>query len=337
MEEQTTHVPQQQPAHNTTVTPAMSASASMLSLSFLFLISFGPVGLSHAASKCSVPTPLINIPIFPTDIDLLQFALNLEHMEADWFLYGALGYGLDAVAPELVMGGPPPIGATKANLDNVTSAIMAEFGYQEVGHLRAIKSMVGGFPRPVIDLSGKHFAKIFDDAFGFHLDPPFDPYLNSVNYLLASYVIPYVGLVGYVGANPNINGYLSKRLLAGLLAVESGQDAVIRTLLYKRANEVVQPYKNLTVAEFTTKVSELRNKLASCGVKDEGLLVPVGWGAENKTNSNVLSANVNSVAYKRTPAEILRIVYGTGDEGTPGGFLPNGGDGAIAKGLLKFA
>ena len=114
----------------------MSASASVLSLSFLFLISFGLVGLSHAASKCSVPTPLINIPIFPTDIDLLQFALNLEHMEADWFLYGALGYGLDAVAPELVMGGPPPIGVTKANLDNVTSAIMAEFGYQEVGHLR---------------------------------------------------------------------------------------------------------------------------------------------------------------------------------------------------------
>ena len=78
--------------------------------------------------------------------------------------------------------------------------------------LRAIKSLVGGFPRPVIDLSGKHFAKIFDDAFGFHLDPPFDPYLNSVNYLLASYVIPYVGLVGYVGANPNINGFLSKRV-----------------------------------------------------------------------------------------------------------------------------
>ncbi|URD79517.1 desiccation-related protein [Musa troglodytarum] len=302
----------------------MAASASVLSLSFLFLISFGLVGLSHAASECSAPTPLIDIPIFPTDIDLLQFALNLEHMEADWFLYGALGYGLDAVAPELVMGGPPPIGATKANLDNVTSAIMAEFGYQEVGHLRAIKSTVGGFPRPVIDLSGKHFAKIFDDAFGFHLDPPFDPYLNSVNYLLASYVIPYVGLVGYVGANPNIN-------------VESGQDAVIRTLLYERANEVVQPYKNLTVAEFTAKVSELRNKLASCGVKDEGLLVPVSWGAENKTNSNVLSANVNSVAYKRTPAEILRIVYGTGDEGTPGGFLPKGGDGAIARGLLKFA
>ncbi|URD83287.1 desiccation-related protein [Musa troglodytarum] len=295
----------------------MAASASVLSLSFLFLISFGLVGLSHAASECSAPTPLIDIPIFPTDIDLLQFALNLEHMEADWFLYGALGYGLDAVAPELVMGGPPPIGATKANLDNVTSAIMAEFGYQEVGHLRAIKSTVGGFPRPVIDLSGKHFAKIFDDAFGFHLDPPFDPYLNSVNYLLASYVIPYVGLVGYVGANPNIN--------------------VIRTLLYERANEVVQPYKNLTVAEFTAKVSELRNKLASCGVKDEGLLVPVSWGAENKTNSNVLSANVNSVAYKRTPAEILRIVYGTGDEGTPGGFLPKGGDGAIARGLLKFA
>jgi hypothetical protein len=36
------------------------------------------------------------------------------------------------------------------------------------------------------------------------LSPPFDPYLDPTNYLLASYVIPYVGLVGYVGTIPNL-------------------------------------------------------------------------------------------------------------------------------------
>lgn len=77
---------------------------------------------------------------------------------------------------------------------------------------RAIKSTVGGFPRPLLDLSAKNFAKLFDHAFESPLVPPFDPYLNSLNYVLASYVIPYVGLVAYVGTNPNINGYQSKRV-----------------------------------------------------------------------------------------------------------------------------
>lgn len=43
-----------------------------------------------------------------------------------------------------------------------------------------------------------------DDAFGDPLRPPFDAYRNSINYLLASYVIPYVGLTGYVGASSNL-------------------------------------------------------------------------------------------------------------------------------------
>ncbi|KAM0954354.1 hypothetical protein DsansV1_C01g0010151 [Dioscorea sansibarensis] len=177
-----------------------------------FFFSCLPFSLSSFNPKCEPAPPIIPIAVYPTDVDLLQFALNLEHIEADWFLFGANGRGLDAVAPELAMGGPPPIGARKAKLDPVTQRIIAEFGYQEVGHLRAIKSTVGGFPRPLIDLSGHNFAKIFDDAVGFHLNPPFDPYRNSLNYLLASYVIPYMGLVAYVGTNPNINGFVSKRV-----------------------------------------------------------------------------------------------------------------------------
>ncbi|KAK6930314.1 hypothetical protein RJ641_004408 [Dillenia turbinata] len=45
--------------------------------------------------------------------------------------------------------------------------------------------------------------------------------------------------------------------------------------------------------------------------------------------------NQNSVAYDRTPEEILRIVYGSGNESVPGGFYPKGGDGKIAKSHLK--
>ncbi|KAL5996072.1 Ferritin-like catalase Nec2 [Asimina triloba] len=304
---------------------------------FIFLSCFvvlASVCVALNRSECAADRPVIDVPIFDDDVERIRFALNLEYLEADFFLFGAFGHGLDSVAPELAMGGPPPIGAKKANLHPVVKKIVAEFGYQEVGHLRAIKSTVGGFPRPQLDLSQHHFAKLFDDAFGHPLTPPFDPYANSINYLLASYVIPYVGLVAYVGTNPNINGYVSKRLLAGLLGVESGQDAVIRSLLYLHAGSAVDPYK-YTVAEFAARLSKLRNKLADCGVKDEGLMVSRKLGAENKTSSNILSANENSISYSRTPAEILRMVYGTGDEGQPGGFLPQGGGGEIAQKFLK--
>ncbi|XP_077219272.1 ferritin-like catalase Nec2 [Tasmannia lanceolata] len=286
--------------------------------------------------KCE-PSPPATFawPIYPEDVDLLRFPLNLEHLECDFFLYGAYGYGLDKIEPELAMGGPPPIGAQKANLDTRTRNLIGEFGLEEVGHLRAIKSTVGGFPRPLLDLSAHNFAKLFDMAFENPLSPPFDPYQNSLNYMLASYVIPYVGLVGYVGANPLLNGYVSKRLVAGLLGVESGQDAVIRHYLYDRAEERVHPY-NYTVAEFTSHLSDLRNRLAMCGIKDEGVVVPPKSGAENKSSTNVLSADPNSLSYARTPREILRTVYGTGDEHRPGGFFPNGGNGRIARQYLEM-
>ncbi|XP_058077161.1 ferritin-like catalase Nec2 isoform X1 [Magnolia sinica] len=313
----------------------MAVSGFSVSLLFFFLcLGYFAPGCLTEDPACVSPPPLNGTPIFPDDVDKIQFALNLEYLEAEFFLYGALGYGLDGVAPEIAQGGPPPIGGKKANLDRLTHQIIEEFGYEEVGHLRAIKSTVGGFPRPLIDISSKNFATIFDNAFEKPLSPPFDPYISSVNYLLASYVIPYVGLVGYVGTNPNINGYVSKRLLAGLLGVEAGQDAVIRALLYERADELVLPYKR-TVAEFTARVSDLRNRLANCGIKDEGLFVPLQLGAENKTTSNILSANADSLSYARTPAEILRTVYGTGDESKPGGFFPEGGSGSIARGFLK--
>jgi hypothetical protein len=69
---------------------------------------------------------------------------------------------------------------------------------------RAIKQNVRGFPRPLLDISAANFGKIVEQAMNTTLDPPFNPYENSLNFLIASYIIPYVGLTGYVGANPKL-------------------------------------------------------------------------------------------------------------------------------------
>ncbi|XP_059462533.1 desiccation-related protein PCC13-62-like [Corylus avellana] len=271
-----------------------------------------------------------------SDVNLLEFPLNLEFLEAEFFLYGSFGYGLDKFAPNLSRGGPPPIGARRAKLDTFTRDVIKQFALQEVGHLRAIQRAVKGFPRPLLDLSAASFAKVVDSAFGRPLKPPFDPYATSLNFLLASYLIPYVGLTGYVGANPKLQGDSSKRLVAGLLGVEAGQDAVIRALLYERAAVKVQPY-GITVAEFTNRLSELRNKLGRAGFKDEGLVVPPVKGAEGRIVGNVLAGDRDSISYGRTPEEILRIVYGGGDEHVPGGFYPKGANGRIARSHLNAA
>ena len=117
------------------------------------------------------------------------------------------------------------------------------------------------------------------------------------------------------------------------MGVESGQDAVIRALLYERAQLKVLPY-GASVAEFTDRISKLRNKLGNAGLKDEGLVVPKELGAEGKVSMNVLAGDKFSLAYARTPEEILRIVYSSGDEHKPGGFYPKGADGRIARSYL---
>ncbi|KAL6271810.1 hypothetical protein ACE6H2_028721 [Prunus campanulata] len=317
---------------------ATSSISYCFSVAFVFLFALDILSFQVMTASVHVAN----------DTDQIQFALNLEFFEAEFFLHGALGKGLDDISPNLAQGGPPPAGARKANLDILVAPIIEEFAYQEVGHIRAIVQRVGGFPRPLLNLSRQNFAKLFDEAVGFALIPKFDPYANSINYLLASYLIPYVGLTGYVGTLQNLTTpatrgvryghayFPSLKLVASLLGVEAGQDAVIRTLLYERGNQIVLPYP-LTVAEFTNRISELRNKLGKSGNKDEGIRVPITLGAENKTTSNVLSADVNSLSYARTPPEILRIVYGTGNESLHGGFYPQGANGKIARTCVTVA
>merc|ERR1712183_572547 len=89
------------------------------------------------------------------DVVLLEFPLNLEYLEAEFFLYGAYGYGLNKIAPNLTKGGPTPIGAKRGKMDNFIRDVIKQFALQEVGHLRSIQNAVKGFPRPLLNLSAE--------------------------------------------------------------------------------------------------------------------------------------------------------------------------------------
>lgn len=77
---------------------------------------------------------------------------------------------------------------------------------------RAIKRAVKGFPRPLINLNKELFAQIVDQAFGQPLNPPFDPYANSLNYQLAAYITTVVGPNIYVGIIPKLQNTESKEV-----------------------------------------------------------------------------------------------------------------------------
>lgn len=109
----------------------MSSCMSLLLcfLILLFVPSFHASDLDDEISRNRLPR---------SDIDLVEFPLNLEYFEAEFFLWGALGYGLDVVDPSLTMGGPPPVGPKRAKLSPLIRDVIAQFAYQEIGHLRFI-------------------------------------------------------------------------------------------------------------------------------------------------------------------------------------------------------
>ncbi|CAK9310087.1 unnamed protein product [Citrullus colocynthis] len=255
------------------------------------------------------------------DVEVFRFASNFKYLEGEFYLNSALGRGIDSINPSYAFEGPSAIGAQKANLDHVYANIFEEFGYEELGQLRAIIEPAGGrgIKRPLLNLSKGVFSDMIDKAIGFKLNPRFDPYANSINFLITASVFR---TCWSCWSNPFAT--------PTPISQESGQNAVIRTLLYQRANEIVVPY-NLIVAEFTNLTSTLANQFGKCGLQDEGIVVPQSLGAKNQTESNILAADVNSLSYSRTIQEILRILYGSCSESKVGGFFPKGANGLIAK------
>lgn len=113
------------------------ATAFVFIFFFLSCSSLGFNGESEADEQLfSANDDLVSREMPKSDVDLLEFPLNLEFLEAEFFLWGSLGRGLDAIAPQLASGGPSPIGSQRAHLSPLIRDIIAQFAFQEVGHLK---------------------------------------------------------------------------------------------------------------------------------------------------------------------------------------------------------
>lgn len=244
------------------------------------------------------------------DTDILNFALNLEYLEAEYYLRGVLGLTLD----EALRGsfGGTVRGGRKVNFSNrVHDGLMRNIAADEMQHVAFLRGVNGraSVPRPTIDLEAG-FAAV-GQAAGI---PGFDAFANEMNFFLGAMLFEDVGVTAYKGSARNISNKRVLESAAGILAAEGYHSGAVRSVIYKMGGA----WREASVA-----ISNTRDKLDGPQDLDQPV-VQIG------DKSNVVPANHNGIAYGRTPQHVLNIVYGTPAAGVlMGGFFPQGVNGRI--------
>ncbi len=260
----------------------------------------------------TTPPPPQDVP----DNDILNFALNLEYLEAEFYLRAATGSGLSST-DALSGAGTVTGGAAVQGFSSAMQQYAVEIAQHELNHVRAIQATISknsGTPvaRPNIDFTNAFNALAAAAGIG----SSFDPFSSPSAFLVGAFVFEDVGVTAYTGAAPAITNTDILSAAAGIQAVEAYHAALVRTLLVGMA----AANKDQTYVNYANQVSALRGKL---GGGNETML---------SISSIVAADTTNAIAFSRTTDQVLHIVYAAapGAGVKSGGFFPNGLNGSIS-------
>jgi Ferritin-like domain len=264
---------------------------------------FGGIFAGCGGSDSSITTPGTRT----TDSDVLNFALNLEYLEAEYYLHAVNGTGLNSA--DSGGGGTVTGGRAVTFTSDPIRQYAQEIANDELNHVRFLRSALGSaaVARPDINLTTSFNAA----AKAAGLGDTFDPFANDTNFLLGAFIFEDVGVTAYKGAAPLISDKAYLEAAAGILGVEAYHAGAIRTLLYGMGG---------SARDSANKISDARDSLDGPAQKDQGI--------EVAGKANLVPTDVNSIAYSRTTSEVLRIVY-LGASPTADSFFPNGLNGNI--------
>lgn len=256
------------------------------------------------------------------DVAVLNFALNLEYLEAAFYLAAvgrineikSIGGNAEIRLPSGFDGTSPIAGVSPDVLEYAQ-----EIAEDELAHVKFLRQALGSaaVDRPVIDLDQAFRAA--GNAASNGAITNFNPFANELFFIHGAFIFEDVGVTAYKGAAKLItdkNNVLDPA--AGILAVEAYHAGLIRLLLHERKDMMVT--SSLTVEQVVQAISDLRGSVG--GGKDEGIT--------KMGSANLVAADANAVAYGRTTSEVLKIVYLSGNAGVSmGGFFPMGLNGSI--------
>ncbi|GAA3547351.1 ferritin-like domain-containing protein [Amycolatopsis ultiminotia] len=260
-----------------------------------------------------------------SDGAVLNFALNLEYLEAEFYLHAVTGKGLpDSMATGTgnqggVTGGRAVRFETKA-----TRQFAREIAGDEQAHVAFLRSALGAaaVSRPQIDLQAS-FTAAAQAAGIVKKGHSFDAFACEENFLLAAYLFEDVGVTAYKGAAPLITNKTYLEAAAGILAVEAYHAGTVRSALYQRGGGLLgSGLLGSDLREASVKLSDARDSLDGPADDDQGVVDAHG-------NANIVPADANGVAYSRSPGQVLNIVYLTPKAATSGGFFPKGVNGEV--------
>jgi hypothetical protein len=259
--------------------------------SFLKTLASATAGVS-ALSMAGIPPLQAQT---TTEIQILQFALNLEYLEAEFYTHvvnsksiEAFGIGIDGEAN----GSNPASGGTTTGpfgvyFNNATQyltfEVIANIANDERQHVALLRSALGSqkIAKPNIDLTAMGF------GFG-----------SQYEVVKLARIFEDIGVSAYAGA-------------AGMLTTPS----------------IITTAARIVAAE-AEHVSQLRLQAALLNVAttpiDGADLIPPPSGS----GSQLFSLNrANGLCATRTPAEILYLAFGNKENATSGGFFPTGVNG----------
>lgn len=284
------------------------------------------------------PTPTPTPPATgTTDADILNFALQLEYLEGNYYSYAVTGSGIagalqtgvgtqGAVATGSGAGAARAVGFS----DQVVAQYAREIAADEIAHITFLRAQLGGSAaaQPAINLSGSAnvaiggaatvgaFTAAARAAGVIGQSEIFDPFANDENFLIGSYLLTDVGVTAYRGSARLITNKTFLEASAGILATEAYHDGVIRASLYQRGLAA-----GSTLLARIQAISDSRDALDGSGDNDQG----IGTAAE----ANLVPTDSNSLALGRTAPQVLNVVYLNKAAVTGGGFFPAGVNGAI--------
>lgn len=268
---------------------------------FIRSVGLGAAGAAVLAGGTFAPDA---VEAAPSDVNILNFALNLEYLEAEFYLRAAFGRGLDRsdTTGKGQRGGVQ--GGREVEFESAEIRQYArEIARDEEAHVKFLRAALGSekVARPKLDL-GDSFTTAARAAGLVANDEEFDAYANENNFLLAAFIFEDVGVTAYKGAARLISNKDFLEAAAGLLAVEAYHAGEIRTLLFGRG-----------LIEQANRISNARDSLDGPGKLDQGI--------RRDGKANIVPADENGLAFSRTPQQVRDIVY-LGGQQNDFGFFP---------------